>query len=216
MQDMMKMLNEQSKVIGCLQETIEGLNITIKGLNDKIERMEASNGHPKLVHENDESPKCLEKPYHISDVNEKVVRLTVHENVSVKPSNVSSENVKHTKYSGVSEKVQVQTKKQNSIEHKNTVHEKVKIPKYQDASEKVQVEAQMQNSIEHKNTVHEKCLIKSNGNSNEETVLVNVGLENVHENVKFSKCSEKAQILVQLQNENEHKNAVHEKVKIPD
>ena len=216
MQDMMKMLNEQSKVIGCLQETIEGLNITIKGLNDKIERMEASNGHPKLVHENDESPKCLEKPYHISDVNEKVVRLTVHENVSVKPSNVSSENVKLTKYSGVSEKVQVQTKKQNSIEHKNTVHEKVKIPKYQDASEKVQVEAQMQNSIEHKNTVHEKCLIKSNGNSNEETVLVNVGLEIVHENVKFSKCSEKAQILVQLQNKNEHKNAVHEKVKIPD
>ena len=45
---------------------------------------------------------------------------------------------------------------------------------------------------------------------------MNVGLENVHENVKFSKCSEKAQILVQLQNENEHKNAVHEKVKIPD
>ena len=36
----MNLLNDQSKVIGNLQKTIEGLNITIKNLNDKIEKME--------------------------------------------------------------------------------------------------------------------------------------------------------------------------------
>ena len=89
----MNLLIDQSKVIGSLQKTIEVLNITIKNLNDKIERMKASNeipnvdvdvtsinvtkssknetsisvtkssknDHPRTVHENAVSPKCLGK-----------------------------------------------------------------------------------------------------------------------------------------------------------
>ena len=59
--------------------------------------------HPKTVHENAQSPKCLGKTSHNSNGNEKAVGLTVHENVkpsNVKPSyvsgeNASGENVKH-------------------------------------------------------------------------------------------------------------------------
>ena len=45
MQDLMSLLNDQSKVIGSLQRTIEGLNDTIKSLNNKIEKLEA----PRVV-----------------------------------------------------------------------------------------------------------------------------------------------------------------------
>ena len=45
----MSLLNDQSKVIGSLQRAIEGLNITIKSLNDKIEKMEASNDNMKQL-----------------------------------------------------------------------------------------------------------------------------------------------------------------------
>ena len=44
MQDLMNLLNEQSKVISSLQRTIEGLNETIKSLNDKVQRFEAPKG----------------------------------------------------------------------------------------------------------------------------------------------------------------------------
>ena len=111
MQDLLILLSDQSKVIGNLQKTIEGLNITIKSLNDKIERMEFSNGHLNSVHENDESPKGLENNSLISDGNEKAVGFSVHENVKQ------------------SEKVQIKAQIQDSNKHKITVHEKVKIPK---------------------------------------------------------------------------------------
>ena len=70
MQDLMSLLQDQSKVISSLQRTIDDLNITIKSLNDKIEKMEADknvgkisinvttgskNAHLKPVHENFES-----------------------------------------------------------------------------------------------------------------------------------------------------------------
>ena len=70
----MNLLQDQSKVISSLQRTIDELNVTIKNLNGKIERMEADKNvdkisinvttssksdHPKYVHENVESPKCL-------------------------------------------------------------------------------------------------------------------------------------------------------------
>ena len=38
--DLMNLINEQSKVIGSLQKTIESLNVTIKNLNDKVEKFE--------------------------------------------------------------------------------------------------------------------------------------------------------------------------------
>ena len=136
MQDLMSLLQDQSKVISGLQRTIEGLNETIKSLNGKIESLRdaavdkevinvtnkvspvsvikevfknvdvdvdminvnvttSSNDHPKTVHENAQSPKCLGKTSHNLNGNEKAVGLTVHENVkpsNVKPSNVSGEN----------------------------------------------------------------------------------------------------------------------------
>ena len=78
MQDLMTLLQDQLKVISSLQRTIGELNIIIKNLNGKIEKMEADKNDkisinvttsskssksdlPKTVHENVESPKCLGK-----------------------------------------------------------------------------------------------------------------------------------------------------------
>ena len=43
MQDLMGLLNDQSKVISSLHKTIEGLNITVIGLNAEIQKLRTSN-----------------------------------------------------------------------------------------------------------------------------------------------------------------------------
>ena len=87
MQDLMIMLQDQSRVISGLQRTIDDLNTTIKSLNGKIERMEAEANrnisinvtasskfsefdHLKTVYKNAESSKCQLSVESVEDADE--------------------------------------------------------------------------------------------------------------------------------------------------
>ena len=103
----MILLSDQSKVIGSLQKTIDVLNATIKGLNDKMEKMQM-----QAVHENDEASneasKCLGlgktdtmemQVVHENDKNNKdvdVIRInaTTSSNDHLKPVHENAESPK--------------------------------------------------------------------------------------------------------------------------
>ena len=115
MQDLLNLLQEQSKVICVLQRTIESLNVTIKNMNDKNQKLEA--------------PKHVE----VTVEGVEVVRKVVKELTDGEVIKSSNDHLKSVHENVVNNRLNVAVNSKN--DHLKTAHENAEQPKCQRGDE---------------------------------------------------------------------------------